>query len=351
MTSVRDIEVHGDDLVIATHGRGFWVLDDVSPLRQAADVPADAAVLALSARRSRAACARTSGRARPFPKDEPTAANPPAGAYIDYVLRTPPRRAGRARDRRRLGRPGAPLQQRRRAAGLRPAADAGRARVVQDAVDARGDAPGMHRFVWPLHYPPPPALAGGDAFADGVWAPPGEYTVTLVVDGQPAEPAADGRSPTRASRSRPRPIARSSTSRARSRGCRPRPRPARKPTDALIAALAERRKTATGELAAAMERLEAKAWELAGTTPRATATAAGGGRPGARRRWRHLAETLESLAAAVDGADAEPTPDARAGVAQARTALERVRERRPGSTERVALDARLVAAGQPRLVP
>ena len=34
VTSVRDIDVHGDDLVIATHGRGFWIMDDVSALRQ-----------------------------------------------------------------------------------------------------------------------------------------------------------------------------------------------------------------------------------------------------------------------------------------------------------------------------
>ena len=34
VTSVRDLAVHGDDLVIATHGRAFWILDDISPLRQ-----------------------------------------------------------------------------------------------------------------------------------------------------------------------------------------------------------------------------------------------------------------------------------------------------------------------------
>ncbi len=38
ITSVRDIDVHGDDLVIATHGRGFWIMDDVAPLRQMNDV-------------------------------------------------------------------------------------------------------------------------------------------------------------------------------------------------------------------------------------------------------------------------------------------------------------------------
>ena len=42
--------------------------------------------------------------------------------------------------------------------------------------------PGMHRFVWPLHHGAPAALAGGDAFADGVLALPGNYTIELSVD-------------------------------------------------------------------------------------------------------------------------------------------------------------------------
>jgi hypothetical protein len=44
--------------------------------------------------------------------------------------------------------------------------------------------PGLHRFVWPLQYAPPAVLAKGDAYADGVWAPPGQYTVKLTVDGK-----------------------------------------------------------------------------------------------------------------------------------------------------------------------
>ena len=45
MTSVRDIDVHGDDLVIATHGRGFWIMDDVSALRQMGTLHPGEAVL------------------------------------------------------------------------------------------------------------------------------------------------------------------------------------------------------------------------------------------------------------------------------------------------------------------
>jgi hypothetical protein len=68
--------------------------------------------------------------------------------------------------------------------------------------------------------------------------------------------------------------------------------------------------------------------------------------------WRHLAATLEALATAIDGADAEPTPDARAGVAKARPALDRVRQAAAAiESERAALDVRLVAAGQPPITP
>ena len=50
--------------------------------------------------------------------------------------------------------------------------------------------PGMHRFVWPLHYPAPAGVGGrrggggGGPFADGIWAPPGNYKVVLTVNGQ-----------------------------------------------------------------------------------------------------------------------------------------------------------------------
>ena len=181
VTSVRDIDVHGDDVVIATHGRGFWILDDVSPLRQAIDVPADATSWLFRpavARRLRAEV----WEGTPFPKDEPTALNPPAGAYVDYVLRTPPRGPVELEIADASG----ALVRRYSSADAPRAFDPQRTLVAAEwfkAPSTLATTPGMHRFVWPLHHPPLPALAGGDAFADGVWAPPGEYTVTLVVDG------------------------------------------------------------------------------------------------------------------------------------------------------------------------
>jgi hypothetical protein len=210
---------------------------------------------------------------------------------------------------------------------------------------------GMHRFVWPLHYPTPPALAGGDAFADGVWAPPGEYTVTLVVDGQKqSQPLTVTPDP----RVELAPEAyRAQFELAREvEGLQAAAAAGAEANRALIAALAERRKTAAGELAAEMERLESKAWDLAGTAPSSNRYSGWWRAARSQTSWRFLAETLQSLATAIDGADAEPTPDARAGVAKARTALDRIRQAQAGiEGARGALDARLVAAGQPPIKP
>src|SRR5258708_36250514 len=84
VVSVRDIDVPGNDLVIATHGRAFWVMDDVSPLR--VSPPASAAAFLFPP----AVTVRERGAGftgSPMPKDEPMAANTPSGADNDYVLR------------------------------------------------------------------------------------------------------------------------------------------------------------------------------------------------------------------------------------------------------------------------
>ena len=177
VTSVRDIDVHGDDLVIATHGRAFWILDDLTPLRQLDARPSAPGAPGSSRRRRRSACARPASPARPMPKDEPAAANPAAGAVIDYVLKAPPQPVI-ARDPRRPGRAGAALQQRGRGAE----ADARQARHragLGQPPSTLAATPGHHRFVWPLRYPAAPAMAGETPYDDGVWAPPGRYTVTL----------------------------------------------------------------------------------------------------------------------------------------------------------------------------
>ena len=84
VTSVRDITIHGDDLVIATHGRSFWILDDITPLRQVTAQSPSTAQLYKSATAVRVDNDVFLGT--PLPPEEPTAKNPPDGAIIDYYL-------------------------------------------------------------------------------------------------------------------------------------------------------------------------------------------------------------------------------------------------------------------------
>jgi photosystem II stability/assembly factor-like uncharacterized protein len=86
VTSMRDFEVYGNDLIVATHGRGFWVIDDISPLRQIDGAVAQAdAYLFQPADTVLVDQGRDNGT--PFQKDEPQAENPADGAYIDYYLK------------------------------------------------------------------------------------------------------------------------------------------------------------------------------------------------------------------------------------------------------------------------
>ena len=86
VTSMRDFEIYGTDLIVATHGRGFWVIDDISPLRQIADTVAQAdAYLFQPADAVLVDQGRENGT--PFQKDEAQAENPADGAYIDYYLK------------------------------------------------------------------------------------------------------------------------------------------------------------------------------------------------------------------------------------------------------------------------
>src|SRR5256886_4392400 len=84
-TSVRDLIIKDDDLVVATHGRGFWIIDNITPLRQLERGKIDNVLFK----------PQTALRVRfslnpdtPLPPDEPAGENPPDGAMIDYFLPT-----------------------------------------------------------------------------------------------------------------------------------------------------------------------------------------------------------------------------------------------------------------------
>jgi photosystem II stability/assembly factor-like uncharacterized protein len=86
-TSIRDLVIHHDDIVVGTHGRSFWILDDITPLRQMNAQTAAAVTLfkPQDAYRMR----RDTWTDTPLPPEEPGGQNPPDGAVINYVLPGP----------------------------------------------------------------------------------------------------------------------------------------------------------------------------------------------------------------------------------------------------------------------
>jgi photosystem II stability/assembly factor-like uncharacterized protein len=157
-TSIRDLVIHKDDIVVGTHGRSFWILDNINPLRQLRpDVPATPAFLFQP--QSTYRVRRNNNPDTPLPPEEPAGQNPPDGAMIDYWI----------------------------------SANIIDAPVTLDIFDEKGDhlirhfssldqpapvnpkeldvpmywvrpsqtlstAPGMHRFIWDLTYPAPDVL-------------------------------------------------------------------------------------------------------------------------------------------------------------------------------------------------
>jgi len=92
VTSVRDLVVHGDDLAVATHGRGFWVLDQMSALRQIAARGAEIAGSSAYLFQPGGTFSIRQGtiNGTPMPHEEPQMQNPPAGVVAYYWLRTAP---------------------------------------------------------------------------------------------------------------------------------------------------------------------------------------------------------------------------------------------------------------------
>ncbi len=191
---MRDLWIHDDDLIVATHGRAFWILDDITPLRQIAAtvVQADAYLFRPGhAYRVR----RDTNTDTPLPPDEPTATNPPSGAIVDYYLAkaaSGPVTLEILDARGKL---------------VRRYSSADRLEVTEEKLQKQliplywirmpkmlSTEAGMHRWVWDLHYPAPVSTEHGYPIAAipgdtpreplGPHAVPGKYTVRLTADGR-----------------------------------------------------------------------------------------------------------------------------------------------------------------------
>jgi hypothetical protein len=190
-TSIRDLVIHHDDVVVGTHGRSFWILDNITPLRQLNSEVANA-TWHLFAPQLTYRVRRNNSTDTPLPPEEPAGENPPDGAMIDYWLK-----------------------------------DAASAPVIIEITDESGNlvrrfssadkpapvnekdfnlpmywvrpprtlsaAAGMHRFVWDLTYPAPDVLIRDypisaiyhdtPLYPLGATVLPGKYTVSFSVTG------------------------------------------------------------------------------------------------------------------------------------------------------------------------
>jgi len=178
-TSVRDLAIHGADLIAATHGRSFWVLDNVSPLRQMNASVAEASANLLKP--EPAVRLRTLDFETPLPREFPAAENPPSGAILDYVLRQP---ASGEITLDILDPAGTEVRHFSSEAVPQPPKNSNS--FTDDWLDHASNLSqnaGLNRFIWDLHYSPAKGTPAGSS-AKGPWALPGDYQVRLHADGE-----------------------------------------------------------------------------------------------------------------------------------------------------------------------
>jgi photosystem II stability/assembly factor-like uncharacterized protein len=190
-TSIRDLVVKDDDLVVGTHGRSFWILDDVTPLRQVnREVLAAGAHLFAPQVATRVRWNQNTDT--PLPQEEPAGQNPPEGAILHYHL------AADAAGPVSLEISDAQGKIVRRYASTDQPEPPVPGRNIPDywirppqVLSARA---GLHRFTWDLRYPPPDVqqfsypiaaiFANTPREPRGPWVLPGDYTVRLTVGGR-----------------------------------------------------------------------------------------------------------------------------------------------------------------------
>ncbi|HLH09280.1 MAG TPA: hypothetical protein VKW78_18735 [Terriglobales bacterium] len=193
-SSMRDLAIHDDDLVVATHGRSFWILDDITPLRQlTGEIENESGHLFQPAPAIRVR--RDTNTDTPLPPDEPAGQNPPDGAILDYYIgqqTSGPVTLEIFDQQNKLVR--------RYASTDKPyATEDELAKQLIPLYWIRMPQvlpadPGMHRWVWDLRYAPPTATRHGFPISavphdtprepQGPLVLPGQYTVKLTAGGK-----------------------------------------------------------------------------------------------------------------------------------------------------------------------
>jgi photosystem II stability/assembly factor-like uncharacterized protein len=178
VSPVHDLVVKDDDLVVATHGRSFWILDDITPLRQVNGPSAQMDAVLYQPQTALRLHYPTE-----FDKRQPVGENPPAGAILNYFLKTA------AKDEVTLdildaqGKLVRHLSSKEKKANDQPP-------EWPDQVETPRTIPaveGMNRFAWDLHYDDPIQTPGAFYYGEGPRGPlalPGDYQVRLTVAGK-----------------------------------------------------------------------------------------------------------------------------------------------------------------------
>ena len=190
-TSIRDLVIHQDDIVVGTHGRSFWILDNITPLRQLTPQVAgsDAHLFApqLTYR-----LRRNNNTDTPLPPEIPAGQNPPDGVMLDYWLKSSAHRTVSLEVTDSSG----AVVRRFSSADKPPHVEDKELNVptywIRPERTVSSEA-GMHRFVWDAHYPPPDSLEheypisaiyrDTPRYPLGPAVLPGTNTVKLTVDG------------------------------------------------------------------------------------------------------------------------------------------------------------------------
>jgi len=347
-TSIRDLIVKDDDLVAATHSRGFWILDDITPLRQLKPAVGDSAGFLFAP--------QTAIRVRwdmntdtPLPPDEPGGQNPPDGAILDYTLGPTASgtvtleisdRAGHLVRRYSSDDPVEPIDPMLAipAYWVRPP-------------HPLSNAPGMHRFLWDMRYTP--VSEGRPAYGmqavlhdtapvnEAPWVMPGSYTVKLTANRQsynaPLTVKMDPRVRT--------PLAELGQQFTLSKQLYDDILGASKELEqirGLRKQMEEMRKSA-GSMAGALDAFDKKLAALAGG-------ARGGGRfapPGGPDTLASVQGALSGLLRLIQGADVGPTTQAVAAASERRKALASLLEKTRALKHQdlAALNAQLKQAG------
>jgi len=175
VTPIHDLVVKDDDLVVATHGRSFWVLDDLSPIRQVNTQSAQADVILYQPQ-----TALRLHYPEEFDKRQPVGDNPPPGAIIDYCFKTAPKEEVSLDILDSSGKVVRHLSSKEKKEGEQPPEWPDRVERVKTIPANEG----MNRFAWDLRYDDPIQIPGAFYSSTGPKGPlasPGDYQVKLTV--------------------------------------------------------------------------------------------------------------------------------------------------------------------------